>query len=64
MMLLFVAAGATVASAQEWRKLGEKDVNFNVDHENIVASDKGRIREIHLKVLYGSHHAPTGGHQR
>jgi hypothetical protein len=49
-LLLFVAAGATVSSAQEWKKLGQKDVNFNVDHDRIIARDKGGVREIHMSV--------------
>ncbi len=49
---IILAAGATMATAQEWRKLGEKDVNFSVDHDTIVASDKGGIREVHMSVKY------------
>ena len=51
MVLLAVAAGAAVVSAQDgWRKIGEKDVNFNVDHDTISASDKGKIKEIRFSV--------------
>ena len=50
LLLLFVAAGATAASAQEWKKLGQKDVDFKIDHDRIIARDKGGIREIHMSV--------------
>lgn len=50
-VFIVLAMGATSASAQEWVKLGEKDVDFKVDHDNIGAESKGRIREIHLKVM-------------
>ena len=53
LMVLFVLAmGITTASAQGWRKLGQKDVNFTTDHDTINASGKGKIREIHLTVKY------------
>jgi hypothetical protein len=52
MILCFVALGAATASAQEWRKLGQKDVNFTIDHDTINASGKGKIREIHMSVKY------------
>ena len=51
-LLLFIVAGATTVSAQEWRKLGVKDVNFSIDHDTINASGKGKIREIHMSVQY------------
>ena len=51
MLALFVGAGVSSASAQDWVRLGEKDVDFHVDHDTIVAQNKGRIREIHLKVM-------------
>ena len=41
-----------MASAQEWKKLGQKDVNFGIDHDTISASGKGKIREIHMSVRY------------
>jgi hypothetical protein len=52
--LFVIAVGVSVASAQNghWRKLGEKDVDFNIDHDHIIARDKGHIREIHLAVRY------------
>jgi hypothetical protein len=51
LVLCFIALGASAASAQgKWKKLGEKDVDFNVDHDRIVARDKGHIREIHVSV--------------
>ena len=50
LLLLFVASGATAAFAQEWKKLGQKDVDFNVDHDRIIAREKGGIREIHMSV--------------
>jgi hypothetical protein len=52
MILCFVALGAATSSAQEWRKLGQKDVNFTIDHDTINASGKGKIREIHMSVKY------------
>ena len=50
MLVLFVVAGASTVWAQDWRKLGEKNVSFNIDHDRIVAQNKGHIREIHLAV--------------
>ena len=52
MLLLFVVAGVTAVSAQDWVKLGEKDVNFKVDHDTIGAESKGPIREIRMRVMY------------
>ena len=52
LVLVAIAAGATVTAAQEWKQLGEKDVNFNIDHDRIIARDKGHIREIHMSVKY------------
>lgn len=57
-VIIFAAAGAVVASAQsdaksqgEWIKIGEKDVDFKIDHDTITADDKGKkVREIHLMV--------------
>jgi hypothetical protein len=47
----FLAVGAVGVSAQkDWVKLGEKDVDFHVDHDTIGAESKGHIREIHLTV--------------
>jgi hypothetical protein len=51
-LLLFFVAGAATVSAQEWRKLGQKDVNFTIDHDTINASGKGKIREIHMVTKY------------
>lgn len=50
MLVLFVAAGV-MAVTGDWVKLGEKDVDFSVDHDTIGAESKGPIREIHLKVM-------------
>jgi|GEM_PF-792530 len=54
LLILMTLAGATVASAQggEWRKLGQKDVDFHIDHDRIIARDKGGIREVHFSVKY------------
>ena len=51
MCLIFLLVGATAASAQDWKKLGEKDVDFHVDHDKIGAESKGHIREIRLRVM-------------
>lgn len=40
-------AGVTQA---DWVKLGEKDVDFKVDHDTVGAESKGAIREIRLSV--------------
>jgi hypothetical protein len=52
-VIIFAVAGATAVSAQkDWVKLGEKDVDFSVDHDTIGAeTSKGRVREIHLEVM-------------
>ena len=51
-LVLFFVAGAATVSAQDWQKLGEKDVNFGLDHDTISATGKGKIREIHMAVKY------------
>jgi hypothetical protein len=48
LLVMFTLAGAV--SAQNWKKLGQKDVDFHIDHDRIIARDKGKIREIHLSV--------------
>lgn len=57
MLVLIALAGATIASAQggDWKKLGQKDVDFHMDHDRIIARDKGGIREVHFSVT----HAPV-----
>lgn len=50
--VLFVFSLAGTASAQKWVKLGQKDVDFHIDHDTIVAKNKGHIREINLRVMY------------
>ncbi len=51
-MLIFIAVGATSASAQaKWTKLGEKVVNYTGDHDTITADDDDlRIRELKMSV--------------
>jgi hypothetical protein len=51
MLVVFALAGATAASPQsDWKKLGQKDVDFHIDHDRIIARDKGGIREVHFSV--------------
>jgi len=50
LLVILFGLGVSAASAQDWVKLGEKDVDFKIDHDTIVANDKGHIREIHLTV--------------
>jgi len=52
LVLMMLAAGAMTTYSQDWVRLGEKDVNFHVDHDTIKAEGKGRIREIRLRVMY------------
>ena len=47
---MLVLAAASAASAQAWQRLGEKDVNFGVDHDRISAGGHGAIRELHFVV--------------
>ena len=54
-LIIFALAGTAAAQADmkpagDWVKLGEKDVDFKVDHDTIGAESKGNIREIHLRV--------------
>ena len=51
-LLIFFVTGVTTASAQNWHKLGQKDVNFTIDHDTISTGDRGHIREIHMQVKY------------
>ncbi len=57
LLVLIALAGSSMASAQggDWKKLGEKDVDFHIDHDRIIARDKGGIREVHFSVK----HAPV-----
>jgi pectin methylesterase-like acyl-CoA thioesterase len=48
MLTILMVAGATAVSAQDWVKLGEKDVNFGIDHDRVSAAGKGAIREINF----------------
>ena len=51
LLAVFALVGATAVSAQtDWKKLGQKDVDFHIDHDRIIARDKGHIREIHMSV--------------
>jgi hypothetical protein len=52
LLLVMLAGGPTVGAAQDWKKLGQKDVDFHMDHDRIIARDKGGIREIHMNVKY------------
>ena len=52
MLILLIAAGASTVLGQEWVKLGEKSVNFKLDHDTIGATGKGKVREIHMRVMY------------
>ncbi len=47
-----MGVGYNAASAQsDWTKIGQKDVDFHMDHDRIVASGKGgKFREIHMSV--------------
>lgn len=50
-LLLLILGGTTIASAQsEWKKLGDENVNHDVDHDTIDVADSGRIRELMLRV--------------
>ena len=51
MLVVCVAAAMATISPADWVKLGEKDVDFKVDHDTIGAESKGPIREIHVKVM-------------
>lgn len=50
MLSMLVLAFAHAASAQDWKRLGEMDVNFGVDHDRISAGGHGAIRELHFVV--------------
>lgn len=52
LLLVITFASSAIVSAQhtEWRKLGQKDVDFHMDHDRIIARDKGGIREVHFSV--------------
>jgi hypothetical protein len=52
LLVLMTLAGVSAASAQhsDWRKLGQKDVDFHMDHDRIIARDKGGVREVHFSV--------------
>ncbi len=54
-LLLMTAATAMISAQDGWVKLGEKDVDFSVDHDNVGAESKGKIREIRVAVM----HAPV-----
>ncbi len=51
MIATFMIAGVATVSAQgEWKKLGDENVNFNVDHDTINVKDSSRIRELRVSV--------------
>lgn len=50
-LMLTLAAGSMTVSAQDWVKLGEKDVDFKIDKDSIGTDHKGRVKEIHLRVM-------------
>src|SRR4051794_40217877 len=51
MLSMLVLACATAASAQgDWKRLGQKEVSFGVDHDRISANGHGAIRELHFVV--------------
>jgi len=51
LVLMTVAAGANAVSAQKWRELGSKEVDYNVDHDTItVTAMRGDFRKIKLRV--------------
>jgi len=55
-LLFMIMAGATAASAQ-WRKLGQKDVDFHVDHDIFdVTYRKGDFRKLKIAVKYAPVH--------
>lgn len=47
-VMTFVAISLAQAS---WLKLGEKDVDFKIDHDTIGAESKGNIRELQFRVM-------------
>jgi hypothetical protein len=54
MVFLLVTAGVSAVFAQsDWKKLGDENVNFSVDHDRINVDDSNRIRELRLSVSDG-----------
>jgi hypothetical protein len=50
-LLLMGTSYSAVSAQTEWTRIGQKDVDFHIDHDRIVASGKGgKFREIHLSV--------------
>jgi hypothetical protein len=50
MLIVLTFAALSLAQAS-WVKLGEKDVDFKVDHDSIGAESKGNIRELQFRVM-------------
>jgi len=52
LVILLIGTSYNAVSAQgDWTRIGQKDVDFHLDHDRIVASGKGgKFREIHLSV--------------
>jgi hypothetical protein len=50
MLIVMTFAALTLAQAS-WVKLGEKDVDFKIDHDTIGAESKGNIRELQFRVM-------------
>ena len=49
--ITFVALSSTTAEAQ-WTKLGQRKVNFRVDHDEItVTAYEGRFRKLKMEVI-------------
>jgi hypothetical protein len=46
-----VVAPVVAVSTAGWKKLGDENVNFDVDHDSINVEDSSRIRELRLTVM-------------
>src|SRR4051794_26741033 len=50
LVLLVLTAAASVVSAQEWKKIGEKEVSYKIDHDTVHSSWTNQVREVHFRV--------------
>ncbi len=51
MLMGLFATSVVVTAAQDWRKLGQKDVDFRVDHDTFgVGRGKGEFRQLKIEV--------------
>ena len=50
LFLIFAVSTASVSAQTDWKKIGDENVNFTVDHDSIDVNDDSRIRELRMSI--------------